>query len=151
MRLPRVRFTVRQMMIVVAIAGIALGAGQLWRRRTLHLEQARLERKREMACERTIRLISLVRRGQWPYEPTMTFGVGLPDGGSLMIRSGRISHSDDQEVWRDVDLNDRETMARWSAMYQRAAGHYADSARRYDRADRYPWLPVELGPSPKNP
>ncbi len=150
MRLPRVRFRLRQMMIVVATIGIALGVAQLWRRRTLLLEEARLERKRETACERTIQLISLVHRGQWPYEPTMTFGVRLlAGGGSLMIRSGRISHSDNQEVWSEVDLDDRETLARWSAIYRKAAGQFADSARRYDHAARYPWLSVE--PDPPEP
>ncbi len=150
MRWPRMRFRLWQMMIVVAIVGIALGVAQLWRRRTLLLEEGQRERKREAVCERNVRLISQVRRGEWPYDPTMTFGVRLPaGGGSLMIRSGRISHSDNQEVWSEVDLNDREKLARWSAMYQKAAGHYADSARRYDHAACYPWLSVE--PDPPEP
>ena len=42
MRLPRVRFTVRRMMVVVALGGSLLGAERLWRRAEFYRKQAAL-------------------------------------------------------------------------------------------------------------
>jgi len=40
MRIPRVRFTVRRMMIAVAVVGIMLGTEKLWRAHVLYAERA---------------------------------------------------------------------------------------------------------------
>src|SRR5687767_14175738 len=40
MKLPRMRFTVRRMMVVVAIVAILFGAERMWRKRQAYLERA---------------------------------------------------------------------------------------------------------------
>jgi hypothetical protein len=41
MKLPRVRFTVRRLMVVVATVAIGIGAGAVWRRRDALLSEYR--------------------------------------------------------------------------------------------------------------
>jgi hypothetical protein len=40
MKIPRVRFTMRRLMVAVAILGFALGVAELWRRSRLYTERA---------------------------------------------------------------------------------------------------------------
>ena len=121
MRLPRPQFTVRRLMLVVALAGLALGGGiwgsKMWRLSGVHARTARfhrswlgLYRQRE-----TVILKSLGRLEQFAAQHA------LPPPSVAR-------HRDD------------------AAGYARKADFREALALKYERAARYPWLPVETDP-----
>ncbi len=102
MRVPRVRFTVRRMMVAVAIVGLASG---LWRRRESFLEESR-----RYAVAATLHPCSLP-----------------PEEGT-----------DEYRRWQEEE-----------EMIRRRDDHLLRLAAKYERAARYPWLPV--APDPPEP
>src|SRR4051794_28479335 len=50
MKLPRVRFTVRRMMVAVAIVGLLVGSVTLMRRRAYYQHKVALHRERQESC-----------------------------------------------------------------------------------------------------
>ncbi len=101
MKLPRVRFTVRRMMVAVAVVGTAFGSSVvLWRR---------AERFRRLAADHGM------------------FRVRVNDGPEC-------------SMWFKVD---GDTTSPVRDEWRRAL------AEKYDRAARYPWLPV--APDPPEP
>jgi hypothetical protein len=106
MRLPRLRFTVRRMMIAVAIAGIVAWGVKLRR-------FAASYRARADICER--RELSVWRGCYFDF----------------------VSRTEEERVLRHA-----EDYAAQKLM----ADHYAHMQAKYDRAARYPWLPVASDP-----
>jgi hypothetical protein len=110
MRIPRLRFTVRRLMLAVAVVAALLGCADLWRRREHYRRLAETHALSEMV----LRVDSVMARG----DPTGGPGVRL------------------------LDLSDSlEEAAKW-------ADYHAGLRRKYERAARYPWLPVAPDPPP---
>jgi len=134
MPVPRVRFTVRRLMIAVAIVALILGA-ELTRRRSAQFRL--LARSYASAAE----FDGLILEGG-----TTTFR--LEDGqirevhGSSSIRiptdeGGLVESAIDPTPGYDEDR------------LRRRAEYHDFLRRKYDRAARYPWLPV--APDPPEP
>lgn len=103
MRLPRLRFPVRRMMVAVAIVGLAFG---LWRRR-----ESFLEKSRQNTGAATLHPCRLP-----------------PEAGT-----------DEYPQWQEEE-----------EMIRRRDDHLLRLAAKYERAARYPWLPVAPDqPEPK--
>jgi hypothetical protein len=142
MRLPRIRFTVRQIMIVVAIAAVALGANDLrlrWNRyhalRSEHEWKSRsclslAERHAATAAlnEREAqRLRAAILSGQYPVRSA---AEGVGQIASNTAAAAAIERSAEEKL--------------------RARARFHDALRlKYERAARYPWLAV--GPDPPEP
>jgi hypothetical protein len=123
MRLPRLRFTVRRLMLVVALAGLAMGVG-IWSykmrqlsggyARAAKFHRAWLDRYRER-------------------EAVILQAIGRLE--TVAARRSVVPPSHDRH---------RED----AADYARKADYREALALKYERAARYPWLPVEPDPPP---
>jgi hypothetical protein len=114
MRLPRVRFTVRRMMIAVAVGSIACAA--------IHWIELRGECRREAQWhEGVLEDLETIRtNGFYPY---------CSRGGSP------VTHLEYNEAT--------------APLHARLVAHHDIMRRKYERAARWPWLPVE--PDPPEP
>jgi hypothetical protein len=134
MRLPRVRFTIRGMMVAVAIVGAALG-WQLERHR--RFERWKLERHRRLPRVRFTVRGTLVA--------VALIAVGL---GWLCERRSRFARL--AEYYRTIEYRDNTVTTAWHRIAWKV-GH----RRKYERAARYPWLPVApdspMPPEVENP
>jgi hypothetical protein len=125
MRLPRPRFTVRRLMLVIALAGAGAWGVKMWRLSREHAGRAQSASANESfyhwMSERSIQNATLCEElaARMPYEDAE--------------RRDRFVVLMQQRA-----LESREDAAKWRA----EAEHYAASARKYDRAARYPWLGV---------
>jgi hypothetical protein len=119
MKLPRPRFTVRWLMIVVGLAGLGLGA-EAYRR---HLVSASA---RYHATAGMYRLAATMQ-----------------DTSVVLANSERKL----AEAIPDITPNPEVMMDEKSiARCCRLAAHSREMAAKYDHAARYPWLPVEPDP-----
>ncbi len=116
MKVPRVRFTVRRMMVVVAVVALAFGIFRLWALRELYLEKA----------------------------------ANHAGFRAYMLRSPEsIAHWEDR--WTDQRIG-KPARYPWPGgpPFVPAMAKYHDAMRiKYERAARYPWLPIE--PDPPDP
>jgi hypothetical protein len=140
--MPRFRITVRRMMVAVAVVAILLGAIDLYRRRAYYLENVNVHSQvAETYADLGARLAG--ERSRW-FEPIET----LPDGTSVKI----VGEGPDRQVFYPpqsaTPLGEAEA-ASLAARCKREAESYGRDARRYERAARYPWLP--LAPRPPDP
>ncbi len=113
MRVPRVRFTVRRLMVVVAVVALAFGIVRLWALRQLYLQKAA-----EHAGFRAYVLNSPDSIRHWEFR------------------------------WTDQRMGQPASYP-WPAgpPFVPAITKYHDDMRiKYERAARYPWLPVEPDP-----
>jgi hypothetical protein len=110
MRMPRFRFTIRRMMIVVAvaIAWAGLWVGNLARLRLIYLERA-------------------------------TYYDGEFRVNDYQARNFERAHVERPREYFDVYAAQRRERADWARILK----------AKYERATRYPWLPVE--PDPPEP
>jgi Tfp pilus assembly protein PilE len=127
MRIPRVRFTIRFLMIVVAVVGVFLTVARLIYFRRHYEVIAAMHASKEATYVRQAQ--GYERRHDWcAQQATIANDRSASVEGSgwkrLATSSGAIAH----------DL-------------RRLAVHEARLKRTYERAARYPWLPVE--PDPK--
>ncbi len=111
--MPRFRFTVRRMMVAVAIAAFMLAGGELLRRRNAYLEKAENFRH------------DIVPPSGWDM-----------GGGTLSEEEFRKQLAAFQAEGEAIRRTPRSR-------------HYQAMARKYERAARYPWLPV--APDPPEP
>jgi hypothetical protein len=109
MRMPQ--FTIRRLMVLVMIAGLALGAESM--RRRSHAYRARAAQ-----C------------GQW-------VAVNKAMIGSIAL-GGTNPGVSAQETRRRIEAEEKSA--------RRRAEHYQRLESKYERAARYPWLPVEPDP-----
>lgn len=121
MRLPRFRFTVRGMMIVVAIIGTGFGGYRMHRHRLRSLGRAQSHAESESHCSFMWSEVPAYPDFRWP--------------GDL-----RPSRTPD-EIRKAVEV------ARSS--WDRKIEYHAARRRKYERAARYPWFPV--APDPPEP
>jgi hypothetical protein len=108
MKMPRVRFTVRSMMVVVALVALSMWA------------------KFQVEARRTY-FSQLVRQyNDQRYKASVLAYSG--SGGAIMFE---------------------ERMKADAVRRAKASAYYSDLIRKYERAVRYPWLPV--APDPPKP
>ena len=110
--MPRARFTIRRMMVAVAIVALLLGGDVLRRKRSGYLARADAEAARE-----------------------------LESRAKVKVYEGAIETSAAPSV--------AEGYRHRVEMYRDEANHHGRLRRKYARAARYPWLPVE--PDPPEP
>src|SRR5262245_1823748 len=130
--MPRPRFTLRSLIITVAIVGVTFGAWQFVRR------------CRRLADE---------------YAGTASFLAGLEEGAT---RNSLMTHEEWQVACRDVEQRNRDSANRGGRVLFYGTPQHPSTARReakrsarlranYERAARYPWLPLQLdSPQAKN-
>ena len=130
MRLPRVRFTVRRMMLFVAFVGVAIGGS--------------IEITREFARLRQL------SHNYWVKSRRIA-------GRERMVRSGAaISHAAWVAQVQDIERTERRTGG-WFKMgrpyapdrCKRLIPYFLALRLKYERAARFPWLHVE--PDPPTP
>jgi hypothetical protein len=138
MRLPRLRFTARRLMVVVAFAGFVMGGGvwgyRMWLLARVYAFEAPRQRIFERACR--------------AFEASM---LELAEGIGEVPPRSRLKSSD-QRLPIEVDRQNAALVANYrqdAAQCALLAEYYAAIARRHERAARYPWLAVE--PDPKEP
>lgn len=141
MRVPRVQFTVRRMMVAVSILAIVFGAERMWRRRQAYLERADPHARMEEFHADLARDLAA--------DPAaagyITVTALLPDGSAVRFAGhgpGRRIHYPPDAV----NPADEGTAARLEAMCRREAEREGQLRRKYERAARYPWLPVAPDP-----
>jgi hypothetical protein len=136
MTLPQFRLTVRQWMLLVALAILAIGGG-IWGYSMRRLSRYyageaefawRCERYRR---ERAATLTQTARVDEKSADRTP--GSELADQTPLDTKKQKAKED------RREAVDTREDAALWTAR----ADHWAALARKYERAARYPWLAVE--------
>jgi hypothetical protein len=142
MRLPRIRFTVRRIMIVVAIAAVALGANDLRRRwyrfralRSIHEWNGR-------ACS------TMAER----HASTAANNEREAERLRAALKSGHYGVRSETELVAQIASNTEAQAAieRAAERKNRARALFHDALRlKYERASRYPWISV--GPDPPQP
>lgn len=121
MRLPRVRFTVRTIMVGVAVVALVIAVEQTRRRRALFHERAEFHSRREYDYGRLVPLAESLARGE-------TF-------------ESKDEKGEPAYVCGNIIRGIRESPVRWA--------YHARLRRKYERANRLPWLTVEPDPPPE--
>jgi hypothetical protein len=122
MRRTRPRITVRQMMVAVALAGLAVWGERMVRRRNVYLDRA-----------------NYFSIG----ESVFLDNVDEPVGYCGLMRVGL---SPDEKRQFDAEQDQINAEARkWRLA---TASYYGTLKRKYGRAALYPWLPVDADPPP---
>ena len=116
MRLPRPRFTLRGLMLVVAILAMLLGVWLWGERRRARFSALAWWHDRQVVC----------------------VFVGHPG-------------SDGESVWEATSIPQKLGDPQVSPRQQRISTWHHQIARKYYRAARNPWLPVEPDPAPPEP
>jgi hypothetical protein len=122
MRLPRVRFMVRQMMVAVVVVAVVTGATVILRRHRVYRVRAEFYAQEEQVAAK--------RWQHWSQE-----AVRLSDSPG-----DRNSPRSDQERQLAVE------MVRYS---RNRVAHHARLKVKYERVARCPWLPID--PDPPSP
>jgi hypothetical protein len=136
-RLPRLRFTIRWMMVVVAIVALALGS-TLW-----GLKMRRLARSYALRASMSKQLESK-HRG---LEARVTGAVQEIE--ELQQEIGEPGPVREEPSFAAIGLDQMRLISEYAAHSRRLADHHATLRRKYERAARYPWLPVD--PDPPEP
>jgi hypothetical protein len=119
--MPRPRYTLRWMMVAVAIAGIGLGGYRMHRHRLRSLERARSYAESERYCSFMWSEVSAYPNFRWPGDHRP------PSSPEELRKAEEVAHSS----------------------WERKIDYHANLRRKYERAARYPWLPV--APDPPEP
>jgi hypothetical protein len=122
MRLPRVRFTVRWMMLAVAVAAVVIGGTVIARRQRVYRVRAAFHAQQEQVAAK-----------RWRHWSQAEVRLSRPPGDRNPPRS-------DQEPQIVVEMVD----------YSRnRAAYHARLRVKYERLARYPWLTI--APDPPSP
>lgn len=149
MKLPRVRFTLRRMMVAVAVVGVAVGSGLTVAR----LKQLRDEYRRKSAYHaqemeqwdlsggnfydgsNVYRLGSDGRILRWYPLPNPPVGMMMiPDDGPWVEGTGGLPEEVRKEVTRRI------------LAFRASAEYHATLHRKYERAAASPWLGINRDP-----
>jgi hypothetical protein len=152
MRLPRVRFTVRRLMVIVAIAGVLSGGGILLRRSISFAGIAKYHASRE-AIFRAKYQETEDRYRTFLNDPSYHFKEDLGKNhiegeiakAKLLWPQIREFSRKHPNACLDISCTSAESFWRASAW----ASFHATLAKRYERATRNPWLLV--APDPPEP
>ena len=143
MKLPRPRFTLRWLMVAVAIIGITIGFEIGRKRRAKYLESAQHCADMERLVQGTAELYERFARGkrvqadlfrQTEANLVILAKLGVkPD--SEIIRGDPLASEDEANQSDLAASKEREKMAYWARM-----------KAKYERAARFPWLPIKPNP-----
>jgi hypothetical protein len=146
MRFHRLRFTVRRMMVVVAIVAIALGGG-LWGSKMIRLSRGyALDAQMNAGFENLWLQMAAQSVAQAEEMDKSPFDEPFNKEAPLLVRvivKAKLG---------DFEASQRTLAAKFrgfAAREARKAAHHASLRRKYERASRYPWLSVE--PNPPDP
>jgi hypothetical protein len=142
MRLPRLQFTVRRMMIVVAIAAVALGANELRRRK---------DRYDSLRSTHEWRGRSSISSAEF-HASTAAANEREVERLRAAVRSRNHASRPEAEAVAQITSNIEGAAAieRAAERQFRARARFHELLRKkYERAARYPWLVVE--PDPPEP
>jgi hypothetical protein len=129
MRLPRVRCTVRLMLVIVAVVGITIGAFVIMTRRTAAFsERARHHEGEIFGIEDENPPNSDWERFWSSDDPHPPGGKFYPPG------------------WEPPAEDDPQAIGSWRLSQARRIAHHEAMIKKYTRAARYPWLPVPDDP-----
>jgi hypothetical protein len=142
MRLPRIRFTVRWIMIVVVYAAVALGANDLRRRWDRFHALRSMHEWKGRACS------TMAER------PGSTAADNEREAERLRaaLSSGHYGVRSETELVAQIASNTEAQAAveRAAERKSRARARFHDALRlKYERASRYPWISVR--PDPPEP
>jgi hypothetical protein len=144
MRLPRVRLTVRAMMIAVVIVALMLGGESVRRRWAYFRERATTHALAERAYRRYLDLHRhRVLMGE--REARRRSAAGHPHRPGLVLFEPFPVESSYPDVLADRLEEQRGLVERYSV----AVGYHAAMRVKYERAERHPWRSVE--PDPQAP
>jgi tetratricopeptide (TPR) repeat protein len=166
MRLPRLRLTVRRMMIVIAALALVLGSSieairlRRWRDEFLMRAQAHAQYERiNLESEGLARNMTKFYRDsaesdeasskRWSSPGVLSRLLGFKgEPGLAEIHSNLAEiHSKQAEREKDLAIQGRDQATK----YAEAAAYHAALKRKYLRAASRPWLPVEPDPPPPDP
>ncbi len=140
MRVPRFRFTMRWLLVAVAIVALVCGAEALRRRRSIYRrEQSAWSRLKNWAAR------DVERYDRWEEQSLR----GMREMQALYERFREL---DGARRARDESRRQSEEAAEYHgrAVRERALiQYYSRMEAKYERAARYPWLPVT--PDPPDP
>jgi hypothetical protein len=171
MRLPRVRFTVRQMMVAVAVVAVVLtiaeGVWVHWRRgryrqmARVYAARERSAKDHELESREQARLSwdsarsaagrvpTLSRLAQLRYSGPIDPGIY---GGEYPEPEDLSGHFESLRLFYMKEALDRrhEAASRLAdaAAAAKAVGHFSRLRKKYEGAASRPWLPVEPDPPP---
>jgi hypothetical protein len=141
----RPRFTVRWLMVAVAIMAVVIAGQRMWRHRSKCIALAAKAGNREQNFRS--RGLDIAR------DPSManskTVSAILPDGNGIVEFRvvGRVRRAFyPQGATQPADAETVEKLAKWC---RDVADRSGELRRKYERAARYPWLPV--APDPPEP
>jgi hypothetical protein len=139
MRLPRVRFTIRRMMVAVAVLALLIGADQLVRRSTRYRKMAGRFGQLETASRDRHRAVE--RSSQQHAERAQSWVAGWGPFNDDRHRASVVAQTKD---WIEAGYLSQE-----AAVYAAEADWYSQLRQQYERGARYPWEP--LAPHPPRP
>jgi hypothetical protein len=157
MRLSRVRFTVTLMMAAIAVVAALLAEGILAMRMSRLAETSRWKALGYAAREANER--QHLRRVLQSLTPATPRPSAVDQGRGSLVAQWLASRPGSKDLFADsaglmVEVNRPPVVAQPSVDVDRESercaariAYYARMRRKYERAARYPWLPVE--PEPK--
>ncbi len=126
MRLPRLRLRLWTLLIAVAVAGLAMGGWQIWRRREHCLNEAAWHARQE----------------QLSNEGIVLFAKGEASFRNLMEEARRAGETEEaEELAREV-----ERYRAQEELERAGAGFHASKQREFLRAASRPWDPLPSDP-----
>jgi hypothetical protein len=152
MKLPRPRFTVRRLMVAVAIVASGFWAERMWRQRQDYLDRA----IREGVGEKHYAYLARVLETGTP--TLASFRGSLPDGSRVHIfgfgSERRVffkEYGGGNPFIDDQSAADEVAVAGWAVMCRSESLRIRQLRLKYEWAARYPWLPVAPDPPAPKP
>jgi hypothetical protein len=145
MKIPRVRFTVRRMMVAVAIVAVSFGGGL----RVIHLRRLAFEYAKEARFHFWQEKVML--QGKRSLMAELDIEIEPPHAGeSLGKETPRLDRNiidcppNPFEAIRERPAAERRVIL---DLFSKGADYHASLRRKYEHASRHPWLPVEPDPT----
>jgi hypothetical protein len=161
MRLPRVRFTLRSMMIAAAVVGLASGVTvESGRRRQRFLRAYRGHALAEYECSIKAQILLANMGAKGTYRPSLSEVAAMwrmdaeerrlleADGEDLRAMMRDAGWKNPRSIPLRIDITETMKAGGLGSLLRREDYHRR-LRKTYARASRYPWLPVS--PDPQGP
>jgi hypothetical protein len=162
-KVPRVRFTLRRIMVAVAIVAVALAGYEVKRRRDVYRQAAKKYRLMGQSASDEERLFRVVARSfaeAARNEARLEVLLGAIDPGGIdpgiypaRVRDRAAAQADVMAARSRAkaleDAREANSQLNTAEAAARRAEYYTRLGQKYERAARHPWLPVE--PDPPEP
>jgi len=147
MRSARLRFTVRSMMVAVAVVGVALGGVRMHRLSRHYAKEARHNATLEniLLRQKAIATTS-ARRNEELLSDRMGESLSDRKDDTGTLRLFRAYMRIEMKEFDAMSMEYAAKKRKSAVKYARKAAHFAALRRKYERAARYPWLPVAADP-----